>query len=69
VETPNLDAMDQQELIAFNDNENNDSRLREYAALRWRAVMCRLQGRIATALQWESAMDHLYKQLPSELKW
>jgi hypothetical protein len=69
VESPNLDAMALEELDAFNSDESQPEALREYAAIKARAMRDRAAGLIQRALLWERAADGLYKLLPTELRW
>lgn len=68
-EAENLDCMPLSDLQAYCQQANHPALLREYAAVKARAIETRLAGRIPQALQWESACDNLYKQLPHNLKW
>lgn len=68
-EEENLDGMDLSDLQAYCQVETHPAPLREYAAVRARAMEARLAGRIPQALKWENACDNLYKLLPSNLQW
>lgn len=68
-DSPNLDGMAAEDLQAYYQEKNNPALLREYAALKARAIDARLGGKIPQALQWESACDALYKQLPQYWQW
>lgn len=68
-ELPNLDSMTQEELVKINDDPNMPAELREYASIKWRAMLCRSTGHIDLALSWERAADSCYKLLPENLKW
>ena len=68
-DAPNLDCMTATDLHAYCQEQSNPAPLREYAAIKARAIDARLAGRIPQALQWEKALDALYQQLPSSLRW
>ena len=69
MEPENLDAMDPEDLHAYCQEQSNPAPLREYAAIRARAIDARKAGRIQQALQWEQSLDRLYQQLPEDLQW
>ncbi len=65
----NLDDMPLEDLRAYCRNADNPAPLREYAAIKARAIRARLAGRIPQAQQWEAQLDGLYSQLPKTLQW
>ena len=65
----NLDDMPLADLQAYCHNADNPAALREYAAIKARAMQSRLGGRIQQAQQWEKALDGLYDLLPETLQW
>ena len=65
----NLDCLDLSDLQTYCQNTDNPAPLREYAAIKARAMQARLGGRIQQALQWEKALDGLYSLLPETLQW
>lgn len=48
---------------------DGDSRLRQYATLKLRAMDSRERGNIQTALRMESECGAIYSALPTELRW
>ena len=65
----NLDDMPLPDLQAYCHNADNPAALREYAAIKARAMQARSGGRIQQAQQWEKALDGLYDLLPETLQW
>ena len=65
----NLDDMPLEDLQAYCHNADKPAPLREYAAIKARAMQARLGGRIQQALQWEKALDGLYSLLPETFQW
>jgi hypothetical protein len=57
------------DLQAYCHNADNPAALREYAAIKARAMQARSGGRIQQAQQWEKALDGLYDLLPETLQW
>ena len=69
LEPVNLDAMDPEDLHVYCQEQGNPAPLREYAAIKARAIYSRKAGRIHRSLQWEQALGRLYQQLPEDLQW
>jgi hypothetical protein len=65
----NLDAITIDELHRFCQDESNPESLREYAAIKARAMEARIAGRIRAALKWEQSLDRIYDSLPDDLRW
>ena len=68
-EPENLDALPLEDLQAYCQNAGNPAPLREYAAIKARAIQARQGGRIQQAQQWEARLNRLYSQLPDTLQW
>jgi hypothetical protein len=65
-EIPNLDAMDEEELVVA---QNSFYSLCQYAAYKRHAVMERKAARIESALLFERGADNIYEEIPEEYRW
>ena len=65
----NLDGLCEDDLLDFAEDEDNDIVLRAYAKLKTEAMTHRAAGRIETALQTETTLEHIYNNLSGEMKW
>ena len=64
----NLDDMPLPDLQAYCHNADKPAALREYAAIKARAMQCAWVVESSNA-QWENALDGLYNLLPEDLQW
>ena len=72
-DVPNLDAMNEDELLAFETKARQDRQtlqaLINYAEAKRLAIECRLKGNIALAMKFEATAETVYNRLPMHAKW
>ena len=66
IDAPNLDAMEVKELREF---AVIAQMLAQYATLKAQAMEDREVGRINSAMRLETECQHVYRQLPEEVRW
>lgn len=68
-DVPNMDCLDADELRDIGDDNRAPVVVRKYANTKRKAVLARLAGRIADAMNHEDDCERIYKSMPAELRW
>jgi hypothetical protein len=72
--TPNLDAMDESDLLAFakmnrKARKQHTRELAHYADTKASAMQHRSRGNIEAALLYEDLCERIYRRLPEHCRW